>query len=285
MIEKVIAFIVLHYNCFEETDNCITSILNMNNQQAVRIVVIDNASKNDSYSRLKEKYDLSENIVFERNESNVGYSIANNIGLEVAMQHWTIDFAVFTNNDILFTDKDFIEKVNSEYEKSEFDILSPDIYNPHAKVHQSPISLKMARSIEEVNRSIVLNRIALLFYPLYFKLFVQNKEELLPGVNPEKLVYCKNVVPCGACLVVSEKLIRDKKKVFSPVTKFYYEEYILSYWCWRNKRLVVFDPNIRVIHNHGQSTKSIGNKKEVTRFKMENMLDSLYVYKELITKD
>ena len=52
--KEYFTFIVLHYNCFEETQECVDSILALEHSDCVKIVVMDNASVNDSLGRLQE---------------------------------------------------------------------------------------------------------------------------------------------------------------------------------------------------------------------------------------
>ena len=52
--EQYFTFIVLHYNCFEETKACVDSILALEQSEQTQIVVMDNASVNDSLTRLQQ---------------------------------------------------------------------------------------------------------------------------------------------------------------------------------------------------------------------------------------
>ena len=54
--EQYFTFIVLHYNCFEETKACVDSILALEQSEQTQIVVMDNASVNDSLAGLKQTY-------------------------------------------------------------------------------------------------------------------------------------------------------------------------------------------------------------------------------------
>ena len=281
MNEKI-TFVVLHYNGYGDTCNCVNSILNLKNQDRVRIVIVDNASTNDSYVKLQKKYENYERIILLHNEDNLGFSRANNIGLEKAEQNWTSDFFVFANNDLVFDDENFITQIETEYEKSHFGVLGPDIYNPILSIHQSPIDVKAVRTRREVKKTIVFNSIALALFPLYFRLFASKYSESYVGVPETRLIYQEDCPILGACFIVSNELVREKGKVFEPETFFYYEEYILSYWCQRHGFKVIFDPEIHVLHYHGRATNSLGDRKTVTKFRMRNTRDAARIYERLL---
>ena len=141
--EQYFTFIVLHYNCFEETKACVDSILALEQSEQTQIVVMDNASVNDSLTRLQQTYGDNPQVHILHNESNEGFSAGNNKAYAYAKQHWDCVFVVFANNDLLFEDKEFIRKVREEYEASGFGVLSPDIFHTTLKIHQSPIDERL----------------------------------------------------------------------------------------------------------------------------------------------
>lgn len=278
--QEYFTFVVLHYNCFEETKACVDSIMNLAQKEQIRVVVVDNASVNDSCQRLRQTYQENEQVHILHNDTNAGFSAGNNKGYVYAADHWNSEFVVFANNDLLFEDREFIAKVRKEYENSRFGILSPDIFHTTLKIHQSPMDERMVLPIWGVRKTILFNQLALWMYPLFYALYGKNMKETRASVS--ELVYRKNIVPMGACLICSKTLMERKKVIFSPETHFYYEEYILSYWCLKNGVDIVFQPEIQVLHNHGMATKSLGDPKKVVKFRMKNILQAARVYYKLI---
>lgn len=275
----VYVFIILHYNSFDATKMCIDSILKLEQQENIKIIVIDNASINDSYSELKIQYKET-NIDFLQNKENKGFSVANNIAYEFCKSKYDCDFVVFANNDLEFVQKDLLNRIKSEYDKSNFAVLGPDIYNPIIDTHQSPISYKMERTKFQVRKTIVFNWIALKFFDIYYRLFKTGSAEKYE--KKDEGTYQENIIPLGACLIFSRHFLDKKKKVFSPETFFYYEEYILANWCKKNGEKIVYQPDIKVKHYHGMATKSIGDSKKSELFRMKNMYEaSKLYYKEL----
>lgn len=274
-MDLVCAFIILHYNSYEATKVCVDSILGLDKQECVKVIVIDNSSANDSYKKLCETYSGTK-VELLQTEYNCGFSAANNIAYEYCKKKYDCDFVIFANNDLEFIQKDFVKRIYEEYQNSKFAVLGPDIYNPIIDTHQSPISYEMQRSKSQVKKTIIFNRLALTFFDLYYMFFGKSRNDK-PEIK-DAGVYQENVIPLGACLVISKKLLKKKSVVFSPETFFYYEEYILADWCLKNNEKMVYQPVIKVKHYHGMATKTVGNAKQSELFRMKNIYNSSKIY-------
>lgn len=274
-MDLVCAFIILHYNSYEATKVCVDSILGLDKQECVKVIVIDNSSANDSYKKLCETYSGTK-VELLQTEYNCGFSAANNIAYEYCKKKYDCDFVIFANNDLEFIQKDFVKRIYEEYQNSKFAVLGPDICNPIIDTHQSPISYEMQRSKSQVKKTIIFNRLALTFFDLYYMFFGKSRNDK-PEIK-DAGVYQENVIPLGACLVISKKLLKKKSVVFSPETFFYYEEYILADWCLKNNEKMVYQPAIKVKHYHGMATKTVGNAKQSELFRMKNIYNSSKIY-------
>ena len=274
-MDLVCAFIILHYNSYEATKVCVDSILGLDKQECVKVIVIDNSSANDSYKKLCETYSGTK-VELLQTEYNCGFSAANNIAYEYCKKKYDCDFVIFANNDLEFIQKDFVKRIYEEYQNSKFAVVGPDIYNPIIGTHQSPISYEMQRSKSQVKKTIIFNRLALTFFDLYYMFFGKSRNDK-PEIK-DAGVYQENVIPLGACLVISKKLLKKKSVVFSPETFFYYEEYILADWCLKNNEKMVYQPAIKVKHYHGMATKTVGNAKQSELFRMKNIYNSSKIY-------
>lgn len=274
-MDLVCAFIILHYNSYEATKVCVDSILGLDKQECVKVIVIDNSSANDSYKKLCETYSGTK-VELLQTEYNCGFSAANNIAYEYCKKKYDCDFVIFANNDLEFIQKDFVKRIYEEYQNSKFAVVGPDIYNPIIDTHQSPISYEMQRSKSQVKKTIIFNRLVLTFFDLYYMFFGKSRNDK-PEIK-DAGVYQENVIPLGACLVISKKLLKKKSVVFSPETFFYYEEYILADWCLKNNEKMVYQPAIKVKHYHGMATKTVGNAKQSELFRMKNIYNSSKIY-------
>ena len=77
MNKSLVYIIIVNYNGFVDTKECIESCLCLTYEN-FSIVIVDNASDNDDIERLKKEYPQVELIVCE---DNYGFAIANNKGI------------------------------------------------------------------------------------------------------------------------------------------------------------------------------------------------------------
>ena len=84
-MKKKLYFVVLHYQAFDVTCNCISSLLNLITDVVdVSIIVVDNASPNGSGNQLKNKYKNANRVRVVLNKNNDGFAKGNNIGFVIA---------------------------------------------------------------------------------------------------------------------------------------------------------------------------------------------------------
>lgn len=282
--KKIICFIILHYNTIEETRRCISTIMMLEHFNNSKIVIVDNASPNQTGRLLAEEYKFDEIVDVILREQNDGFSSGNNIGCAYAIKKWNPDFLVVVNNDIEFPQKDFLTRMLEEYEKTHFSILGPDIYSPVRNVHQSPMD-EYPPSRNRVMITIVLNQLMLWIYPLSYPLMKKYFNYM--DMNIQAKEYKKsqeNVCLMGACMIYSREYIDARNKIFEPETKFYYEEYIQTIWCLRNHKKIIYKPDITVYHMEGKATRSINrNEKSRIKFRMQNILQAAKVYRKYLS--
>lgn len=260
----MICFIILHYMVIEETIQCIKNLQNLKCDK--KIIIVDNASTNNSGKKLKEIYSSDNNIDIILNERNVGFAQGNNIGCEFAQNRYNPDFYIVMNNDVEIQQENFIEEIYRIYAEDEFDILSPDIYSTSQNVHQSPKSLSRT-SLEKAKK--LKNKYYIkIKYKTLSKLRCLLKnikilKKLLYLINKNNIDYSKKYydVPLhGACFIFSKKFVQKRKNVFFDKTFMYYESEILDYECNLYGFKEVYDPSIQVLHHQNVSTNNIFKK-------------------------
>lgn len=242
----MIAFVILHYQTIEETDKCVESILGMNKSDEARIIIVDNASPNGSGKKLQEKWKDNPQVEVILSDTNEGFSKGNNRGCIYARDTWNPDFYVVANNDIIFGQKEFIELIKQEYDKSGYYVLGPDIYDITNRVHQSPVA-EREPSMKRVKQTIALNSLCLalfqIAYPLMKICYSRHKDKYTDVAQYN--IYQENPLIMGACIVFAKKYVEErlqeyKKHPFEPETRFYYEEAIMRRWCRMNGKKVLY---------------------------------------------
>lgn len=96
-MEKLM-IILVNYNGKRYNEACIDSILANQNSFDKKIIVVDNASKDDSMQILQERYGTDAGIELITLEDNYGFSYANNVGMRKAMEEGA-DYVLLLNND------------------------------------------------------------------------------------------------------------------------------------------------------------------------------------------
>ena len=122
---KVFA-VILNYNGYDDTKNCINSLKKIDYPN-YNIIVVDNASTDESYNKLKNEFPRIPVVV---TEFNMGYTGGMNAGAKYAMEH-DADYILLSNNDMLY-ESDFlrilIERIETD---STIGIISPKVLYMH----------------------------------------------------------------------------------------------------------------------------------------------------------
>jgi hypothetical protein len=123
MLHPKIGIIIINYNGEKYTNSCIRSIFKSSYQNYL-IIVVDNASTDNSVQLLKEEF--NNKIILIKNKDNLGFSGANNIGIKYALENGC-EYVVLLNNDTEI-DKDLIKNMVKTSIKNNNAIISPKIY-------------------------------------------------------------------------------------------------------------------------------------------------------------
>ncbi|OGM22615.1 hypothetical protein A2961_03445 [Candidatus Woesebacteria bacterium RIFCSPLOWO2_01_FULL_39_21] len=129
---KNVFIVILNWNRAQDTLDCLKSIKKLLiTDFRLSIIVVDNASTDDSVRLIKEFINLPRitNFRFELivNNSNLGYAGGNNIGIKYALER-EADYVMVLNNDTLL-DSDLMNQfIKSSKNYPGAGILSPKIY-------------------------------------------------------------------------------------------------------------------------------------------------------------
>lgn len=155
-----VAIIILNWNGWEDTVECLESVYQINYTD-YRVLVVDNNSSDDSIKKIhdytngdlkiKSKFLKSENkpigimqydgeetgkyvtnnnkqLILLKNKKNYGFAEGNNIGIEFAIKNLNPDYILLLNNDTV-VDRDFLrELVKDGEDNGKIGLLGPKIY-------------------------------------------------------------------------------------------------------------------------------------------------------------
>ena len=111
--------VILNFNGYVETKNCIES-LKKSYYSNLKIVVVDNASFDNSIENLRKEFTDIQYIISIK---NLGYAGGMNIGVKFALKN-NADLILLTNNDVIFT-TNFLKPLVDVITKKNIGIVSP----------------------------------------------------------------------------------------------------------------------------------------------------------------
>ncbi len=120
---------------------------------------------------------------------NGGFSYANNQGYRYAREQLGATFILVLNNDIEFTQQDFLQQMVQGWQKAPCHIIGIDIIRKSTGEHQNPMDTRL-RTREEAEHTIRMNRQALKHYQLLYPLLYWNFSPLTKGGHGEAKRRC-----------------------------------------------------------------------------------------------
>jgi len=120
----MIAIILINYNGFKDTIECLNSIRNLTYRN-YSVYLVDNCSTNNSCQYIKEYCVLHDknNVIIINNKNNLGFSGGNNVGIKAALND-DAEYILLLNNDTIVTPK-FLDILVTNADKNS--IITPRI--------------------------------------------------------------------------------------------------------------------------------------------------------------
>ena len=92
-----IVVVILNYKTYEMTLKLIKNIERIKGNEKVDIVVVDNASPNESADILRTESNDSHRFALLKNDINSGYAAGNNVGIKYAVENGA-EYILVSNN-------------------------------------------------------------------------------------------------------------------------------------------------------------------------------------------
>lgn len=233
MPKRNIYFIILTWNNYEDTRECIESALKINNPD-INLLLVDNASDDNSLNDIENDFPNLETLVLEK---NVGVSGGYNAGLEYAINQGA-DFIVLSNNDIVFAE-DFVSELISLVEKNEkIGIAVPKTFNYYDRTRLAGIGGRWRK------------------FPPSVKMIGVNTRDSEVFKNELELEYA-----ISACYLVTKALINDIG-YFDTGYYFYNDDWDFSIRARKAGYQIVLQPKAHIWHKVSISTQK-SEKKDI----------------------
>lgn len=285
-------FVILHYHTIEDTKKCVESIFEKCKNKNVEVVIVDNASKNDTGKELEEFYKENNKMHIIINDENLGFARGNNIGFKYAKEKLNADFIIMCNNDTYLLQDNFLDLIIEEFGNSDFAVLGPRILLPSNKTN--PV-IKKLPTVKQLKRHLIKTTLSYITSLLYInKLYTFLKELLKRILRKTKLnnqevteqvnKRYENIVLHGCFFIFSKNYI-EKFDGLDERTFLYKEEELLALRLKNNNLKSVYNPKIEIFHNEDSATNAITkNDRKKKIFVCKNQIKSTKILIEEMEK-
>lgn len=256
MLQPSVHILILNWNSFDETVECLDSLRNLTYPN-YKIQLVDNASLNDEADRLKERFP---EINLLKQSENIGFCGGCNAGMKEAIED-SADFVMLLNNDTLVT-SNLIEKLIEGYAQlDDAGAVSPIImkYPETDTVWFSKAEWTTDWRSGEAR----------------FRLAADESIEELQNREPYETEFA-----CGCCLLVSADVIRSVGMLDERYFAFFDE----AEWCARMARNGLRSyviPDTHIYHKVGRTTPNLVMTYLLTRNRLLWISENLELRKRL----
>ncbi|GAA4826788.1 glycosyltransferase family 2 protein [Algivirga pacifica] len=180
MIQKETVIILVNYNGYQDTLECIQSISKSEGQEPF-IVVVDNCSQDAN--RIENLYDYYSSLKVIISKENIGFGRANNLGIKWAQENIDFEYLLLLNNDTIIESNTLSE------------LKKPFLFD-------SEIGISTCKTMYEGNRDIVWYGGGTVDYKIGWPIIKDfNVQPTDSGANQSKYV----TFISGCCMMFSKK--------------------------------------------------------------------------------
>ncbi len=241
---KSVSFVIVHWNLKNLLYECLSSINETTIGISKEIIIIDNASTDDSEEYIKKRFS---NIIWLQNETNLGYAKAVNQG--VGLSHGNLIFLL--NNDVKLTTNATEKLISFLAETPDAGAVAPLLYYPDGRFQVScrrfpaPSALLLEYlDVKKIGK---------------FRRWKLNIEEHLKGGKVPQ--------PMTSAMLIR----RECWDAVGPLDERFPIFFNDVDWCYRlykdtNYKIYLY-PDVRVIHHVGATVNRLGLRKKYEFYK------------------
>jgi GT2 family glycosyltransferase len=256
-----ILIITVNYKDTNVTENFVHSLGNLDASDKVKLVVVDSAStpktKDNLQSLLHSSTLKTQLIVSASNTFYWG-------GVALALDTLDLNYAngpswiIVCNNDILFTQQDFLEQLIA-LDPDKYPVIGPTIYSSVTGKNLNPYMDQPIRRLEKIYLSLFyINYVTARIMQISLK-WLKKLLATLKRPSPSKIK--KIYAPHGSFVIFSNQYFKRGGWVDSNY-EMYGEEVTTAEIAKKNKIPIFFVPELEVIHVIHSSTTSHSWKRE-----------------------
>lgn len=278
-----ISFVILNYKAYEEAIACAESVLATQTWEDIKIVIVDNGSKNGSAEQLREHFNDEPRVHVIAADENLGFAKGNNLGIRYAREQFDPDFIVAANSDILF-EEEICERLAGIYARRPYAILGGDIVDATRTQHFNPVARERHYTLNYMRKQVFVSWAKAVMFRLIKVFHLKGAVAGHYGVSVQdggmgeggegkkaatrevdgKAVAADNreeeemegVLLHGCCLVFSRDFFAEFEG-FWEGTFLYAEEEILYYLAMKKGLRVLYSPKVTCMHKEAVTTNTL----------------------------
>ena len=256
-----ILIITVNYKDTNVTENFVQSLENLDASDKVKLVVVDSAStpktKDNLQSLLHSSTLKTQLIVSASNTFYWG-------GVALALDTLDLNYAngpswiIVCNNDILFTQQDFLERL-TVLDPDKYPVIGPTIYSSITGKNLNPYMDQPIRRLEKIYLSLFyINYVTARIMQISLKWLKKSAAIFKrPVASKIKKIYA----PHGSFVIFSNQYFKRGGWIDSNY-EMYGEEVTTAEIAKKNKIPIFFVPELEVLHIDHSSTASLSWKRE-----------------------
>ena len=274
-----IAFVILNYNIYDETVDCVESIKAKIDTDKFIIIIVDNNSTREIYAKLEFKYQNDSKVCLLRNNSNLGFAKGNNVGICEAKNKGA-KFICCLNNDTILLSKDFFGIISEKYEKYNSAIIGPKILlkngteqHRNGKLLSIDAYKRMLSELDKPYKNHILKN-----YMKKNKVIKNLYDRHLSIFRPGRSKYYNETVDVilHGCCIIFTPIFFQRLDGFYKETFLYMEEELLFASLMANGLHSLYCPQLLIKHLEDVSTNTLVKKNiEKETFIKKHTKDSL----------
>lgn len=237
--------VILNYQKYEMTRDCVSKLLEY--KLDAKILIVDNASTNDSFQYLKDLYEDVEGVEVIRNTTNAGYARGNNVGFRYLFDKYPeLEYCCIMNPDVEIRYREIFDNLMSKLELDERYAMATGLMITNTKLNMNSCFWSIPKGSEVALGHCVLHK---------------NKNN--PLICDENDVAEVEVLP-GSFFMIKRK-VYEQLGGFDEGTFLYNEENILATQIRKMGYVSILSVMDCYNHNHPKGDRLSLSKKLVSR--------------------
>lgn len=255
---KKIGIVILNYLNYNDTIECIDSLKEQNNQN-FEIIIVDNASNNESFAVLKELYANNEKIHVLQTDENLGYAKGNNVGIRYCKYELQLNNLLIVNSDVIFTDPNYTDYFINLNVPFNVGAIGTKIIGSDG-LNQNPVYTPIdAKRVYKDAVYFTLEDKGFIKYYTKLKNLTNKNQNSQNNEEHKNVNKADDYILHGSAIFLTEHYLKAMDG-FYPETFLYYEENILAIMMKKMSLSMVYTERTKIYHKEDQSSAlSFGN--------------------------